>query len=560
MIRALAFVRWLCPTTLLARTLLATSALFLLLEAWRPCYFLTDDNLSAGLPFLTEIGRHLKSGESPFYSTYLFGGHYNWLRDINYFCWSPVNFLVSLLADTPGRFLMFELIAWLNILLAAAGFLSLATTLREDLRLDLSDLRLAFYALSFVFSTFILTCGASWLNVLANQAALPWLALGLWQTSWRRSLGLLVLFSLHQALSGQSSGAISNGLILTLFAVLLCRYRRSFRPLVSWIAANAITLIVILPILLPALDGFLHSQRGAGLSVETLQRFAMPGALFPVSFLFGNFFEMAAYFAGIHGPSVFVFPRLPTLLACAAAWCVFPALAGRSRWTLLESGCAGLLCLLAILIVRPLWITEEMSRLPVLNSMRWPFREILQFQFFFHLLLVLRPPAGSATFQRRFSFVSLVLFAMPLFFTRPFSLNPLALDREAIFSGRGERFWAEVKTRLRPGDQIATVIDPKLWSLSWDQLPYSLAGTADFPAYFRVPCISGYSQTPPLDQLAIPIKPYYWFGAYSPAQVPAITAGHPELRIITVESVKPLRLSLSSPGKPPIDLTPYLLR
>jgi hypothetical protein len=89
-------------------------------------------------------------------------------------------------------------------------------------------------------------------------------------------------------------------------------------------------------------------------------------------------------------------------------------------------------------------------------------------------------------------------------------------------------------------------------------MPYSLSGTADFPAYFRVPCVSGYSQTPPVDQLLIPLKPYYWFGAYAPTQVPAIVKGHPELRIITVEQFKPLRLSLSSPSGPPIDLTPYL--
>jgi len=116
------------PSTrrLLIRTLLATLALFLALEIWRPYYFLTDDNLSAGLPFLTEMGRHLKSGQSPFYSDYLFGGHYNLLRDANYFSWSPIYFIVSLLADTPGRFAMLDLIALFNILLSAAGFALLA--------------------------------------------------------------------------------------------------------------------------------------------------------------------------------------------------------------------------------------------------------------------------------------------------------------------------------------------------------------------------------------------------------------------------------------------------
>ena len=545
---------------LLGWTLLAATILFLILEVWRPCYFLTDDNLSVGLPFLTEMGRHLKNGQSPFFSDYLFGGHYDLLRDANYFSWSPVNFAVSLLADTPGRFLMCELIAFLNIMLAASGFILLAASLREELQLKVPDARLVFYTLSFVYSTFILTTGASWVNFLSNQAVLPWLVLGLWQTTWRRALGLLVLFSLHQALSGQSAGTISNGLILTLFAIVICFYRRSFRPLETWIVANLITLIVIAPIIYPALEGFFHSRRGAGLPLDLLNRFAMPAAMFPVSFLFGNFFEMAAYLAGLPVVDMFLFPRMPTLLACAAAWCIFPALFNRRRWTLLEGSCVGLICLLVILVIRPLGITELMSHVPLLKSMRWPFREILQLLFFFHLFLVLRPAVGSASFQNRIACASLTLFLMPLFFNRPLTLNPLLPDRAAIFSGQAHRFWAQVKPLLKPGDEIATVIDPDLWYQSIEKPPYSLIGTADFPAYFRVPCISGYSQTAPVDQLAVRIKPFYWFGAYDPSQVPIITKDHPRLRIITVESTKPLRMNLSNPAGSSIDLTPYLSR
>jgi hypothetical protein len=550
------------PRRLLGRTLFATALLFLLLEIWRPYFFLTDDNLSVGLPFLTEMGRHLKSGQSPFFSDYLFGGHYNLLRDANYFSWSPLNFLVSLLADTPGRFAMGDLLALFNILLSATGFILLAANVRAELRLDLTDGRLLFLTLSFVFSTFIVTCGASWVNFLANQAVLPWLALGLWQTTWRRSLGLLTLFLLHESLSGQSAATISNGLILSLFALLMCAHRRSLRPLGCWIAANVATLVVISPILLPALGGFAHSQRGAGLSVELLHLYAMPAALAPISFLFGNYFEMGAYFAHLTAPSFFLFPRLPTLLACAAAWCVFPLVCQRRRWTRLETGCAAILALLVLLVIRPIAITEAMAHLPVLRSMRWPFREILQLLFFFHLLLVIRPWAGSTVFQNRIACVSLALFTLPLFFTKPLSLNPLTEDRAAILSGNGDRFWDAVKTQLRPGDEIATVVDPKPWNQSLGIMCYSLAGTADFPAYFRVRCISGYSQTMPLDQLALPVHPYYWFGAYDPTQVPLITKDHPGLRLITVTSIKPLRMTLSSakPGGAPIDLTPLLKR
>jgi hypothetical protein len=370
-----------------------------------------------------------------------------------------------------------------------------------------------------------------------------------------------VLFSLHQALSGQSAATISNGLVVTLFAILICFHRRSLRPLAFWIVANAITLVIILPVILPAFDGFQHSQRSSGLSVELLGRFAMPASLFPISFLFGNFFEMMAWFGGIHRPNLLPFPRTPTLLACVAAWCLFPVLFNRRRWTLLEGGCIGLMLLLAILVVRPPGITEAMAHVPLLRSMRWPFREILQLLFFLHLLLVLRPMAGSSEFHNRVSLVSLTLFVLPLFYTWPLTLNALEPDRHALFSGQGARFWTAVKAQLRPGDQIATVIDPDLWLHSQYKMPYSLTGTADFPAYFRIHAISGYSQTAPLDQLPVPIKPYFWFGAYSPDQVPAITRGHPELRLIVVEKTDPLTLQLSSPtGGSPINLTPLLTK
>jgi hypothetical protein len=544
---------------LLARVLVAALLVFGLLQVWRPYYYLTDDNLSVGLPFLTEIGRHLKAGQSPFYSDYLFGGHYDLLRDAMYFNWHPLYFVVSLLADTPGRFAMLDLIALVHVLLAASGFALLGAAIRDELALSISDGRLLFLTLSFTFSTFALTTGAGWVNLLGNQGALPWLALGLWQTRWRRGLALLTIFSVHQILGGQLAGTVSNDIFLTLFAGLLAAWRRRAQPLVLWIAANVLAFVVLLPLLLPVLGGFFHSTRGAGITLDMLQRFAMPVALVPISLLFGNDFAMAAYFAKIPAAetALLLYPRLPTLLACAAAWCVFPLLVQRRRWTLLEGGCAALVALLLLMIVRPLFITEVMTHLPVLRSMRWPFREILQLLFFLHLLLVIRPWGGTPALQNRIACVSLGLFALPLLFAAPLTLFPLQVDRTALFSGQAERYWSAVKQRLSPNDVIATVIDPHMWASSQGQVTYALPGTADFPDYFKVRCISGYSQTIPLRQLPTGIRPYYWFGAYTPEQMPAVLRSQPNLRVITVSSFDPLRLSLSSP-QGPIDLTPFL--
>ena len=203
-----------------------------------------------------------------------------------------------------------------------------------------------------------------------------------------------------------------------------------------------------------------------------------------------------------------------------------------------------------------------MAHLPIFRSMRWPFREILQLLFFFHLLLVIRPWAGSPIFQNRFACFSFALFALPLFFTPALSLNPLTEDRDALMSGRADRFWSDVKTQLRPGDEIATVMPDPLWQKARGEIPYAMTGTADFPAYFQVRCISGYSQTPPTDQLGRSVPPYFWFGAYSPDQVPLITKDRPQLRILTVTHFDPLHMTLSSakPGEAPSDLTPLIER
>jgi hypothetical protein len=129
-----------------------------------------------------------------------------------------------------------------------------------------------------------------------------------------------------------------------------------------------------------------------------------------------------------------------------------------------------------------------------------------------------------------------------------------------LFTGLGDRYWSEVKENLRPGDAIATVIDPDMWYSQTNFINYTLTGVGDFPAYFKVRCLSGYSQTAPLGQLAVKAAPFYWFGAYAPIQMAAVKSAHPEVRFIRVWSFHPLRMTLSSPDGPDIDLLPMTYR
>lgn len=543
--------------TLLLENLGVSALVFVLLEIWRPLYFLTDDNFDGGFPLLTQMGHRMVHGQSPFVSDYIYGGHYALLRDCTCFIWHPIYLLASLLANTPAQFMIMEVIAFFFLMLSTSGFVCLAHFLREELHLQLSDARLMLYALSFNYSMIALSTGSSWLNFLGNQSALPWLALGILQPSWRRGIGLVALFSLHQVLGGHLAATISNSIFLSLFAVGIAVYRRSFLPLVSWFLGYGIALLMVSPLLLPALLGFFDAERAEGLTTLTMSKFAFPAILFPFSYFLSTFSALL--------PNPFIFGTTQVyyscaFVSCAAAWTLIPALASRIRWRFLEVLCLGLTAILAVMIIRPLWVSNIMIHLPLLKSMRWPFREILQFQFFLHLFFVLRPLGGSLAFQRLITFAGVFIYLFPLFFLPAPSFHPMRLDRELLFSGEGQLYWDKVKSHLGPDDCIAAVADSKLINTRSFDVPFSLLGAYNFPVLYQVKSVTGYSVTTPRDQLYLKTTPKLNIGLFDPSQKGAVAQERPNVWFITLESVAPLRITLSSPTGEVLDVTPNLPR
>ncbi len=542
-------------SVLLVNNLIVSALVFALLEIWRPFYFLTDDNLGGCFPLLSGMGHRLAEGKSPFVADYIFGGNYDLLRDCSLSCWHPVYLLASLLANTPAHFLMVDLVAFIFLMTATAGFVNLAHFLRQELALQLSDARLMLYALSFNYSMIVLTTGSSWIGFLGNHSALPWLALGILQTSWRRGLCLVTFFSLHHILGGHIAPTISDSIFLSLFAVGISIYRRSFLPLISWVSGYAIALLILSPFLIPAWHGFLMSDRSDGLTVATMSKFAVPAMLFPFSYFFSTF-------------SVLLFPHYQfgttqlfyssAFVSCAAAWAIIPAAMSRKRWRFLEILCLGLLALLAVMIVRPLWVSSIMLHLPLLKSMRWPFREILQFQFFLHLFLVMRPLGGSARFQRLAIFAGVFIFVFPLIFLNAPTFLPMQPDRELLFSGKADLYWNRVKPLLKPDDCVAVIADINMIDAHPFEIPYTLLEVYNFPILAKTKNVSGYSVTVPRDQLYVKIVPVLHMGIFGPEQKAALLKERPDVKFITLESVKPLRITLSSRDGPVTDLKPFV--
>jgi hypothetical protein len=544
--------------TLLKRHFVLFLVVFALLQLWRPCFFLADDNLAGFLPYLTELGRRLKTGQSPFYSDYLFGGHYYLLRDISCLSWHPFYLLPSLMADTRVHFWMMDAVAAMMLLFGLAGFTLLAWRLREKWNPALPDIYLTFYTFSFFFSTFSLTTGASWINFLGSEATLPWLMLAVMEPRFYWSVLGICLVTVNELLTSFLPLIISIGACMTFVAVALAFHRRSPRPVLAWVAGNLMALMVLLPVLSQALDGFAHAPRGGGVPLEWASRYNIPAVVFPFSYLAGNWTNIFLDHFSNWKLEGLEFPYPSTLMACAAAWCIFPALINSSPWRFPEKLCAVLCAILVLFIIRPAWISLVMHQLPFLKSMRWPFRETMLLLFFLHLFFVVRPPPPHYRWLLPAAMgLGLAVFIAPMPFIEPVTFNKLALDREAIFSGKAQRFWDRVKTKLVPGDMIITVIPQPLWEAQFAEIPYTYSGTANFPCMFRVVCASGYSVSAPDDQAPLKAFPYYWFGAFRDQQLPEILAQRPHLVVIRVVSSAPLKI-LMVKDKVITDLTPLL--
>ena len=540
---------------LLRNNLLVSALIFAVLEFWRPYFFLTDDNLTNDLPFFTEMGNHLLHGQSPFYSEHLFGGHYNYLRDSMFFMWHPLYLLVSLLAGTPFHLMIVDVDAFFLFMITTAGFVTLAWYLRRSVPLQISDGWIMFCAMSFTYSMIMLVTGASWLIFVANESALPWLALGILQPTWRRSLLIVSFAALHQVLGGHLSPTVSSSIFLTLFAAGVSIQRKSIMPIGSWLIGYAVALVITSPLLIPMLMGFTETLRSHGTTLDDMQSYNIPASQFPTALFLG----MAAWLVNFHHPEHIYTTYTIALAACAASWCLLPAVLSRAKWTGLEITSFALMLFCVLLVCRPIWVSEVMLQLPLFKSMRWPFRELVQLQFFLHLFLILRPVGYLKRMRNCAAIFGAMLLVIPLFlYPLPPTFNAMNWDRELLLKGGFEKYWSQVRPLLKPDDRIAVLIPLNLYLEDRFEEPYSLLGTYNYANMAGIVNIGGYSQTAPLTQVDIKIYAYYPFGAYQPEQKAWLLSQRPGLKFITLESLHPLKITLDMGDGQVTDLTPFV--
>ncbi len=530
----------------LLTTLLAALLGALGLQLWRPCFFLTCDTLTATLPVQTEAYRRLWEGQSPLYNPYLFGG-YDLLTDLGHFIlWGPLALPFSFLAKTAYYFLLPDIVSTLSLVVMAGAFCWSALRLRRTLNLPISNGWIVALSLSYTFTPYNLIVGASWLGFLNIGTCYPLLLAGAFERDWRKS-GAIQTIALFYAVFGGHMHPFTMFLLFGGLTVVLAAYvQRSVRPVIVWVGAGVLTLLLILPLLWPALVGFGQSARSHGLSVGIASGDNVPFPALGASFLLGPLSQ--GVLDGIHidlsDPAyntaiAFSLVNLP--LVGLLVW--------KRRWNALEAGLAALAVAAVFCIARPAWLGQVFSHLPLLRSLRWPFREIAVLQFFAHALFLVgyRPPATQPA-RRTVAYASLAgALAFPLIFlcAAPtfWLFEP---DRQLVMSGEADRYWNELKAQngiTAGGPRFAVQAEPKVLWPQRPAVPFVLLGAFNYASLFRVPNVMGYSTVPPANALwlerELRIKPWFWGGVFSGGATARIVAAHPDVQRITLTGMAP---------------------
>lgn len=478
---------------------------WVLLQLWRPCFFLTDDNLDGYMPVLVAVMRRFLAGQSPFTEPHLYGGDYYLLRDVaTISLWNPLHVLLSPLSLTRFYYWVLDLQVLGCLLVCGGSMAALLLRLRHTEKLALSDRRILFLSLSYTFSVYVLLVGSCWGQFIGNVAALPLIVLGLWQDSWRRGLFLTSLGLGYGLLCGHTHPWIWTLFFGSFFVLGAAWAQRSARPLWVWGGALLLTIVAMSPLLYPAFTGFQGTPRTNILTADLASRArVVPQVLFP-GFVLGAFGSVPAVLAQHLWPSALEGSVPPPTLSkiwlhsfaissCFAGGCLFHCWGARKQLSRLEWLMVGAILFTALFVARPMWLAEVLHHTPLLKSLRWPFREVFFTVFFLHLFIALRPVALSPRAVRLTAGLGVFFWAASLFPGGAPSFANMELDRRLIMSGQADEVWREVRQKAAPGDRFMPVL-PEGWDhAELNEVPFSALGGFNYPALWGVTSLTGYS-------------------------------------------------------------------
>ncbi|MES2523781.1 MAG: hypothetical protein V4617_13835, partial [Gemmatimonadota bacterium] len=524
---------------LIALLVVAVTAL---LQFWRPYFHLTDDNLSGYLPAATEFNQRLWSGRWPFISEGVFGGNHNQLADPSVFgLLSPWMVLFSWISLTPFAHLLVDIVSLCNSLVIALAFGWSALWLRDHFRLTAPDWLIIALSVSYVFTPYNLRIGSSWIGFLNGQASMPLMLVGMLMTRSRHAVLLQSAALLYALFGGHAHTFVMTCLFSGVLAVGVSVGTRSLRPMVRTLLAGILAGVVMLPVLAQSMTGFSGSARDVGVPMEDARARRLDPPILAgtmvtgplatiVAHAVGAYSEgMATTFSVSYSPANLLF--LLVLIRAAKQRQRIPNVA----WALLC--CFGAA---ALMVSRPEWLAALTSRLPVLRSLQWPFREIWVLQFALHGFLLFASALVSVQSLRVLLVAGALITGITLGSPPP-TFNAFDIDRQVLLSGRAERYWQTLRAAAGGPPHIVVGIEPHLIPDYEKHIPYSLLGAYNYGSLYGFVSQSGYTFNTDLRRWKRPgsVRPFYSAGAYRPTEARWLASQDSTLWLIELTRVKP---------------------
>lgn len=516
------------------RTLLLAALATAALEAWRPLFYLTDDNLTGYLPVATDWFRQLWHGHWAFT-----------FRDPANLCAaSPWGFLLSWISLTPFWFALVEVVSLCNSLAIAAAFCWSALWLRDHLKLEAPDWLIVLLSLSYAFTPFNLIVGCSWIGFITAQASFPLLVVGFLHPSRKAGIALQAGALAYGLYGGHAHTFIMLMLFAGLFALVFSAGSRDARPLLRFAAASAVAFVIASPLLLPALGGFASSPRVNGLPVAAASYSRLPIGPLSLSWLLGPLAGLFLRGIEMHGAdpvfNICIGFALGNLLVLAAA-------ARLRRFDALLAALAAVFAVAVLFVARPGWLAHALAHVPLLRSLQWPFRELWIAHFAAHTFAVVAWRPARPLLFRSLAAAGAILFAGILVYTPP-TFYLFDLDRWLLVTGKAQRYWDELDREVGKPVRVVTAIWPAHRYRRRDQIPFVLLGTFNYGSIFDYDPRIGYSFTvSPVDEE----RPhsYDFTGAYTPPQARQLLAADPGLTYIELLFVDPPEWVVESHGR-----------
>lgn len=456
-----------------------------LLQVWRPYFFLSDDNLLLHFPAMCGVGRDLAGLRSPFETGYAFGGGYSYLKDVGYLhLWHPWHLLCGWVAAMWNPFAAVDGAATGHLVFNAAVMALFFQKALTKCGGASSTRWIVFLALSYTFSIYALQVSCGWFYYLANMAVPPIVGLAFLDEKRWKGILLVALATVHAVIGGNVGTFILCCAVASPVLIVRSVMVKDAEWVLRWVVGGVVGVFVLMPLLIPACEGFLLTERSEGVNTAHQMARNMPLPVLLLSVFGGMLSGFTGVKIDVYGLGFYGY----ALAFAGASGLLLPCLFQKKAWTSAHGWCLAGAVLVGLFVVRPEWLAELMLRVPLLRSLRMPYKEIYLLLFFIHLLLVLRPPEVRRSIRAGCLAVGLVLFALvPILGGAPW-VTDMSRDRELLLSGEADRLWDNIQSQLHPDDFVVPVGPGEP-----ETLPFVLLGVGQLPEYFEVRSAAGYS-------------------------------------------------------------------